>query len=69
MPAVTTGVEDIHTHNEDLLVVNLLPMSPAWTGHLGDHLPSYFRTLLDLVNQPPTDTYEFLESLIKFYFF
>ena len=65
MPAVTAGVEDIHTHNKDLLVVNLFPVSPAWTGHLGDHLPSYFWTLLDFVNQSPTDACEFLESLIK----
>lgn len=66
MPAVSAGVEDIDTHNKDLLVVNLLPVSPPWTGHLGDHLPSYFWTLLDLVNQSPTDACEFLESLIKF---
>ena len=63
MPAVTAGVEDIHTHYEDLLVMNLLPVSPAWTGHLGDHLPSYFWTLLDLVNQPPTDACDFFREL------
>ena len=63
MPAVTTGVEDIHTHNKDLLVVNLLPVSSAWTGHLGKHLPSYFWTLLDFVNQPPTDACDFFREL------
>ena len=55
MPAVAAGVEDIHTDNEDLLIVNLLPVSAPWTCHLCDHLPSYFGTLLDLVHQPPTN--------------
>ena len=36
MPAVAAGVEDIHTDNEDLLIVNLLPVSAPWTCHLCD---------------------------------
>ena len=57
VPAVAAGVEDIHTDNEDLLVMNLLPVSAAWTCHLCDHLPSYLGTILDLVHQPPTNAY------------
>ena len=57
MPAVAASVEDIHTDNEDLLVMNLLPVFAAWTRHLRDHLPSYLGTILDLVHQPPTNAY------------